>query len=278
MRIAYIMDGGSTDNTSAVIRRTWRLPVEFEILRSSERRSEYFDVNVGLARMVETGIHWALRLHDDNPMKPNWLETMIERIRVSSPDIATICSSYDVAYEDGRIVTGENDANVERVLVPGCAKSVADSLKNGCWWHNCGSAMNLRAFTAIGQFDERLRQVSDWEWLIRCLSGGWSVEYIPRSLFVYKCNEATQSSANFSRDIDIGERISVLAKYTKYVDRKTVRRFFGRELRYVLRRLARAAMSRDLRQMATRVSTLGGVARSFRAVMKEKKAAGQRTT
>jgi GT2 family glycosyltransferase len=275
VRVAYIMDGGSTDETMSVIHRMWRLPVELEIVRNTERRGEYFDVNVGLTRLAQSGFHWALRLHDDNPMKRNWLETMIERIRVSTPDIATICSSYDVLYDRGKIEKGENSLHLDRVLVPGGPQSVMDSLKNGCWWHNCGSAMNLRAFTDIGRFDDRLRQVSDWEWLVRCLSMGWKVEYIPRSLFIYKCNDATQSSANFRKDIDIGERISVLGRYVKYVDRKSVRSFFGRELRYVFRRLARAVVSLDSEQVAIRVRTIGQVTRSFHAVMKEKRATGQ---
>src|SRR5439155_4241151 len=88
------------------------------------------------------------------------------------------------------------------------------TLMRGCWWHVSGCAIRIEAFENIGGFDANMPQLGDWEWLLRCLAAGWSVEYVPTTLIRYRQTPASVSSVSFRVDRDIRESLSIISRYS----------------------------------------------------------------
>jgi GT2 family glycosyltransferase len=185
---------------------------------------------------------WVLILHSDDLAKPDWLADFVQTIGDSTPDIGSICCSWD-EFDTAISIPGEHRPDAAPVRVDGIAASVADSLMRGCWWHISGCAIRVRAFQEIGPFNPSFSHMADFEWLLRCLSTGWSVLYLPRTLIRYRRHSASVSSLALGSDRDLIEFNELLHQMRSYltIGQIVLKRF--RLVKYALRRAFRALIN-----------------------------------
>jgi glycosyltransferase involved in cell wall biosynthesis len=207
-----IADDGSRDGTAAVARSLWKASVPLEILDRTFNVGEYASVNNAVEYLAPL-TDWFLILHADNIAKPGWLEAFLERIEVATDDIGLLGSSYD-NFRDGQPPTpGENKQGL--VIVKGSAQSVADTLRMDCWWHISACAIRVATYIRVGGLPKIMQLKGDWDFMLRVLADGWTIEYMPRSLMLYRDNPAGSSSITFQRHGDIWETMSVIGRYSR---------------------------------------------------------------
>jgi GT2 family glycosyltransferase len=80
----------------------------------------------------------------------------------------------------------------------------------------------VRALKAVGLFDGGLPQCADWDWVLRCLSSGWDIEYIPRALIRYRQHTASVSAHSFSTNRDLVENLILTNRYGAVLQRRDV--------------------------------------------------------
>jgi len=137
----------------------------------------------------------------------------------------------------GRIEHGEDDAEKGVEHIPGTPDTVKDSLLRGCWWHLSGAAIHTGAFAEIGPFSSNMPQLGDWEWMLRCLSQGYGIAYLPHTLMYYRRHQDTVSAQSFREDIDIRERMKLYSMYMYYLSLNDWLTLHGRSAYWVSRRL-----------------------------------------
>jgi len=206
-----LLDDCSVDSTVAVVRQHWRSTVPLEIWSNERNMGERRTVNAAMSRLSEH-VEWTFILHADDVVKPNWLNLYLDAIEALPSTVATVCSSYDNWWpEEGTIVPGEEKPNAPAVHVPGTHEHVVATIDKGCWWHISGSAIRNDHFAAVGPFEPDMPQLGDWEWLLRCLSKGYGVWYLPRTTMLYRQHARSVSSGSFREARDVGERMRILS-------------------------------------------------------------------
>jgi GT2 family glycosyltransferase len=237
----YLADDRSTDNTVAAARARWKSSLPLTLLQPGRNAGTWGNVNHALATLA--GRHdWILLLHDDDMVKPNWLGTMCDRIRQCPPSTLTISSSWDSLNPDGATVPGEDDPSRSNETVSGGASSVRGTLLRGCWWHFSGCAIRTRGFLDVGVFDPAYPQCADQDWLLRGLDRGWDVEYIPRTLLIYRQHQASLSSKSFLVHQDLREQLMLVERFGALLSRGESLRFHLRLVKFLLRRAGRAVI------------------------------------
>lgn len=248
LRAVIILDDGSSDETTKAAKNAWRSPVPLEVWANQHNLGQWPTTNSGLTRLPAE-IDWALILHADDIVKPNWISLYLSEIDTCYDDVATICSSYDSwDPETGRIDPGEEYPDRSVVSVAGTQEAVVNTLARGCWWHISGSAIRIQTFRQIGGFEPSLPYSGDWEWLIRCLAKGFSVLYLPRSTMLYRQHVQGVSSNSFRRGLDIEEGLRIYAMYRDkgYLSSAHYRRQLGVAFRHLCRRILVRALRRDI--------------------------------
>jgi glycosyltransferase involved in cell wall biosynthesis len=276
----WVVDDCSSDDTLSLANAMWSAAVPLKVLKAEQNRGQWVNTNDAVAR-IQAFAEWILVLHSDDVAKRNWLDLMLERISQCDASVATICSSWDEWRPDGSVVQGEDDVLRPVETIRGNRVSVRDTLVRGCWWHISGSAIRLKAFDDIGGFDTTMPQLGDWEWLLRCLARGWSVEYVPRTLIRYRQHEASVSARSFRTDRDIRESLEIIRRHPAVLSSWDVLRLHGERIRSCLHRMARAVLRRDVPRALLVLQTSWIVVRSLvRLVVVERRPAGgrERTT
>ena len=198
---------------------------------------------------------WVLILHADDIAKEGWLDALWSRIDRCADDVATISTSWDMLFGDDVHHTGENDGDEVRII-PGSRAAVHDTLLNGCWWKISGAAVRTRAFEEIGDFDSSVPQCADWDWTMRALDKGWSIEYIPRVHTIYRQHAATMSTSALRNDIDIRDAITVLDRFGHTLGKRELIGYHAQRGKYALRRLARGLLKADARRVGVSLRTM----------------------
>ena len=198
---------------------------------------------------------WVLILHADDIAKEDWLDALWSRIEGCSDDVASISTSWDMLFGDDLKQTGENQADAVRII-PGSREAVHDTLLNGCWWKISGAAVRSRAFEQIGDFDSSVPQCADWDWTMRALDQGWSIEYIPRVHTIYRQHAATMSTSALRNDIDIRDAITVLDRFGHTLGKRELIGYHAQRGKYALRRLARGVLKGDARRIGVSLRTM----------------------
>jgi GT2 family glycosyltransferase len=235
----YLADDCSTDTTVRVSQERWRSTVPLTLWQPKKNSGTWGNVNHALATLAVRH-DWVLLLHDDDLVKPNWLGAMCDQIRACPPTTLSICSSWDSLNPDGATVAGEDDPSrpIERVA-PG-DPSVRSTLLRGCWWHFSGCAIRTEGFLDVGAYDPRYPQCADQDWLMRGLERGWSIDYIPRTLLVYRQHHASLSSRSFLVHQDLVEQLMLADRYGRLLSRRESARFHARLVEFAARRAVRA--------------------------------------
>jgi GT2 family glycosyltransferase len=239
----YLADDCSTDHTVAASRARWSSKMPLTLLQPKRNAGTWGNVNHALATLA--GRHdWILLLHDDDMVKPGWLGAMCDRIQACPPSTLTICSSWDSLNPGGGTVPGEDDVTKAVETVSGGASSVGGTLMRGCWWHFSGCAIRTRGFLDVGVFDPAYPQCADQDWLMRGLDRGWDVEYIPRTLLIYRQHQGSLSSRSFLVHQDLVEQLQFVDRFGGVLSRGESLRFHMRLTKFLLRRVARAIVGR----------------------------------
>jgi GT2 family glycosyltransferase len=238
----YLADDCSRDESIRVAVAAWRSKVAMHVLRGERNLGERGNVNHAMD-LLGAEYDWVLLLHADDLVKPNWLGTFAARMEICDTRVASLCSSWDNLWADGRISTGEDDPSGPVVTILGTREAVRDTLLRGCWWHISGCAIRLKAFQSIGAFRADMPQMGDYDWLVRCLRLGWAVEYVPRTLLLYRQHAQSVSSTSFRYDRDIREHLLICRENSSYASTIDLCWMHARMSWFLLRRAIRA-MSR----------------------------------
>ena len=205
-----LLDDCSSDDTAAEARRHWRSRVPLEVWRNARNMGERRTTNAAITRLA-ADVDWTFILHADDVVKPDWLSLYIAELAKLPASVASICSSYDNWWpETGRIEAGEDDPERRPQHVAGERQSVIGTLDRGCWWHISGCGIRNQAFLDIGGFEPDMPQLGDWEWLLRCLSKGYGIWYLPRTTMLYRQHGGSVSSRSFREARDVRERLIIL--------------------------------------------------------------------
>jgi GT2 family glycosyltransferase len=200
---------------------------------------------------------WVLILHSDDVAKPTWLETMLSRIDACDRRVGTICSSWDNLFPDGKVEPGEHDPHKPVVRIDGNAASIRRSLLNGCWWHVSGCAIRTQTLGDVGMFDPVLESKGDWDWLLRCLRRGWSAEYVPRTLILYRHHHKSVSATSFAISLDLLDTLSIARRNADVITNIDAARFHMRQEWFLARRMARALSELQFRKMTLLMGVMG---------------------
>jgi glycosyltransferase involved in cell wall biosynthesis len=255
----HIADDCSTDDTIDIVTKRPKGRLELTVTKSPQNMGERHNVNAAADLLRAGGASWILILHSDDIAKPSWLRTMCSRIAACDKGVGTICSSYDHLLPDGTVVPGEDDParSVERIA--GNLAAVRGTLRRGCWWHISGCAIRTVTLEDVGAFKPEMPQTGDWEWLLRCLRRGWAVEYIPRTLIVYRQHLQSVSSLSIAKSRDILESLSVARTYSDVMPAREVVGFHLTRQKFVLLRMGRALTEFRLWRVAHLVGVMGRV-------------------
>lgn len=256
LSMVVLADDCSTDDSVDLVQRNWSLPVPLRVISQGSNVGERANVNHAIAQLGEEA-DWVLILHADDLAKPNWLTHMVARIENCPEEVGSICSSWDEWLPDDSIVPGEDASHREVELIPGKKETVVGTLKKGCWWHISGCAIRLNAFRDVKEFNRTLPQLGDWEWLLRLLSKGWAVEYIPRTLITYREHSGSVSHSSFKSNRDIEESLGIVRNYTHLLSRRDLVNFHVRRSWYLSRRFLRALTQLRLEGCVSALTGLG---------------------
>lgn len=238
-----IVDDCSSDNTIPIAKKYWPFQQpKLELKQNTINKGERNVCNEAFRGLCKQNFDWCLVLHADDIAKPNWLEATFNGIAKASQPTATVCSSWDNFYEDGRIEPGQNIPDTEVNIIRGTNEAVRGTLNQGCWWHFSGCAMHLPTFLEVGLFDEQMPQLGDLDWLIRALKKKKDVAYIPQSLILYRQSSSNVSSISFKTNRDLSEGLRIGQKISSDAALKPesltyVRRLTVRSIRRGCRRL-----------------------------------------
>lgn len=256
VQAVYLADDHSTDNTITRAERAWRSDRPLRVFVRSSNCGERKNVNTGIHQLA-SDVDWVLVLHSDDIAKSHWISTMLSRIEDCPRTVATICSSWDVLHIDGQVEPGEDNLKRPVELILGNPEAVRGTLLNGCWWHISGCAIRIAAFRDVGEFLPDMPQLGDWEWLLRCLARGWSVEYVPRTLILYRNHGASVSSNSFRMHRDVLEALRVLRAHIGYLSAAELVRVHAKRANHLLHRVAGSVSRLQIERLARAIFMLG---------------------
>lgn len=235
-----VADDASRDDTVAVARGIWNGAVPLRVLTAEVNRGE----GATLSRAINglgSEVKWFLVLHADDVAKVGWLDRMCDRIEAADERVASICSSWDQWYPaDGRVIPGENAIPPDVRLIAGGSDAVRGTLQAGTWWHISGCALRVADYLAVGGRPPDLPQKGDWELLLRLLTRGRAIEYIPLSLIKYRQSAASVSSSSFRTHADIAESLGIVRRYRWALTPSRVTRMHAQYLSWLARRACRS--------------------------------------
>jgi glycosyltransferase involved in cell wall biosynthesis len=250
-----VADDGSRDQTKEVALQAWRNTVPLRVLKAPMNRGEYVNVNEAVSQF-DPEVEWLLIMHADNVAKERWLEVLLARVAEANDKIASICASWDDWMTDGTIHPGENKSLAERTVIAGSPQAVRDTLMKGCWWHISCCAIRVAAYRDVGGLPRGLRLKGDWDFLLRLLSSGWDIEYVPLALMKYRQNPQGSSSLSFRLHSDIKETMQVVRWHCGALSLADSVRLHGSHLRMLARRSGGSALRGHWRRLFWSVPTM----------------------
>lgn len=140
-----------------------------KFLRHTENRGPAAARNTGID--AAKGEYIAF-LDSDDAWKPTKLALQIEKL-AHGPKNVSACATGYCLHKDDRIITVSLDIAPERFrreILFGCTISPGSTL-----------IVKRSVFDAVGRFDESLRRLEDWDWLLR-FSRHYDIAFVPEPL------------------------------------------------------------------------------------------------
>lgn len=263
-----IADDCSTDATVQRALEVWQDTAPLRVMRAERNMGQHPNVNRALVSLHEIA-DWVALVHADDIVKSDWLMTLQREIDNADASVASICTSWDSVFADGRIERGEESAQESRII-GGSPRTVRDTLLNGCWWHISGCAIRLSAFADVGSFDPRTPYMGDWDWLLRCLDRGWSVKYVPRSLVLYRLHAGSVAALSLQRSLDISESLRIVRRFAARLSLFELLRFHTCRARFAVRRIFRAVQRCQPLRLGHELETLLLIWKNFGGCLAER--------
>ena len=245
-----LADDRSTDDTAAIAQACWKSGVPLRFFSNAVNKGERTTVNETV-EALNADIKWFFILHSDDLAKPNWLEVMLRGIDQAGPKTASFTASYDVLFPDGRLTTGESFGEAAKVIIEGTRGSIRDTLIRGCWFKISSCAIRVSTFRELGGFRPDMPQLGDWEFVLRLFQAGWTIEYIPMCLSVYRQTAYSVSSKSFREHRDVKEALLILNQFQEFLPRRDMARRHAHYLYLLARRAAASAVRGDLHRLRT---------------------------
>jgi glycosyltransferase involved in cell wall biosynthesis len=263
-RVAQVVlvDDHSTDDTPAAAQSCWTSNTQLVVSRNSHNKGPWINVNDGI-RALPDQIQWFFILHQDDLAKPNWLEVMLRGIDQAPSRTASFTASYDVLFPDGRITPGENLGEARKVVIEGTPLNVRNTLQQGCWWKISSCAIRVSAFWELGGFLPEYLYFSDWDFVLRALRSGWTIEYIPLCLSVFRRSEQCLSSRCFRQHLDVREALLIFEQFREFLAFPYMARVHLFYLYTLARRAGASVLRGDLERLGSASSAGGLVAASL---------------
>ncbi len=210
-----IADDCTPDNTLDLVRQSWQLtepPLKFE--QREKNLGEMMNVTTAVFGL-DSSIEWYFNMHGDNVPTPDFLETFIKHIDKADDRTGIIAGSYH-SYDGHQIFeTGDNTYDkTGSIMIEGNHQSIKNTMFMGCWWHNSCCAFRVKTFRELGGLPKGMVQKGDYDLLLRVLAEGWNIEYLPKSLMLYRQHEGSVSSKNFLNHTDIIETLNIDQNYS----------------------------------------------------------------
>lgn len=231
-----LCDDCSTDRTVEIATETWVSDAPLVVATSRVNRGEARNMDDAVARLPPA-VDWFFVLHGDDLANPGWLDSLSAVAAMADSTVGSVCSSWDTLFSDGSIVKGENGPGGTVVRADGNARSVADTLKMGCWWHLSGACIRVKTYREVGGRSSRLPLRGDWDLSMRMLSGGYAIQYLPRSLMTYRMNPTGVSSNSFRRHNDVREALAVVRIHQQVLPLAELLGYHARLVRLLTRRI-----------------------------------------
>lgn len=242
----FIADDCSLDDTLDIIKNSWYLHTDIlKIMPSVKNQGERENLN-RVIREIENEFNWVYILHADDIAKENWT-SLLYYYAQKYPNAASITTSYDVLYENGRIEPGENKD--EENLLEGSKEAIKSTLKNGTWFHISGCAINTQTFKKIGYFQKNLPQYGDMEFVIRIFLQQLSILYVPKSLTLYRQISTSVSSNSFKTNLDILEFSSLVAHFKSYFNREELVQQNKKFQTFLNKRIVKSAITLNIKRL-----------------------------
>jgi len=263
LEAVILADDASTDQTPTVAREAWNcLSPELRVMRNPANCGERMTLNRA-AEALPSNVEWFFIIHADDLAKPNWLEVMLRAADAATLNTVALTASYDVLFADGTIQVGENFGEEQKVHIAGTSDAVRDTLVRGCWFKISSCAMRLSAFRELGGFRADLPQFGDWEFVLRLLRRGYSIDYLPLCLSVYRQLPQSVSSVSFQLHRDIREALGIVAEYEKFLTRAELAKRHLWYLYLLARRSGASILSRDLHRFVKGLGLVPAVAANW---------------
>jgi len=202
-----VVDDGSSDDTVLIV----------ETVRSEKLKLLCHGENRGPAAARNTGVQasrgrWIAFLDSDDSWKPEKLARQLAVLDRAGPRVRACASGYYL-HKDGRELTISlrlSSEQFRREILFGCTISPGTTL-----------VIDRQVFSELGGFDERLRRLEDWDWLLR-FSKCYDVTFIAEPLAdVYLTTRKPLPKGNTTDPVrdairDIGvKHLPLMASWTK---------------------------------------------------------------
>jgi glycosyltransferase involved in cell wall biosynthesis len=182
---ALVVNDGSTDDTSEVVREYARKDSRIQLLEHDRQKGAQAARNTGLRAAKG---QWIAFLDSDDRWLPHSLEARLKRIGNGL---------YQVVHSDCYILSPGSD-NLERFGVPRMEGWVYQELLRRPGPMFQALLVSKKALTDIGFLDEKIVSYQEWDTAIR-LARYCSYEFIPEPTFIYDCRHANTISKNSCR-------------------------------------------------------------------------------
>jgi glycosyltransferase involved in cell wall biosynthesis len=258
----YVADDASRDDTVEVARSCWQSSCPLVVSRSEKNRGQWPTVN-GMVDALPENIKWYFILHADDIAKPNWVEVIAQEIRGAGEGVLSYTASYDVLYPDGRLEHGEDFGIEKKVVIEGTAESIRNTLSQGCWFKISSCAIRVAGHKELQGFRPHIDYYGDWDFVLRAFRAGWTIEYIPLCLSIYRQLSTSVAARSFREHRDITESIEILEEFRHYLPRAEMARLHGKRLQALARRSLRSIATGNFARLARAIAVSGKVSRSL---------------
>lgn len=197
----YIFDDASNDKSVEIIKNIKKKNnYNFEILVAKKNQGEAQNVNNAFQFLEFKGYRWAILLHQDDFISPQWIKMVIKQV-IDQPDgIGLLCAS-NFYFENKKInkqSVQASFANQETYAIlkfPKGEESVR-RLEKEWFWNVSGSCIKIKTSNKIGGWHPKLRYAGDNDFLVRFISEGAGAMYftLPGVIKTFHHNSATNST------------------------------------------------------------------------------------
>lgn len=198
-----VIDDGSTDNSSAIVKKY------------SDSRVRYIHKNNGgVSSARNYGVklasgNWVFFLDADDVLLPNAIQSLVDGT-VGFPWIQIVIGGYIV-----------KDLEKEYKKTPRCSGHIKNPMKH--WWlrnifpRTGNILLTKEAFWGVGGFDERISYNEDYALLLKLLSI-YEIVVIPQITMIYTDDNKTLSIRKTPLNAEIGAYLSPLSKENVFIN------------------------------------------------------------